>query len=135
MIKTQFILTYYDDVELRQQIHKQLNRIEQANKFSYAVFFDNDQAFQEGGRDEQEISNACKLLLQNAIILWNYLYLSEMVVNTRNQDERSAMIKDIRGGSVITWTHINLCGEYDFRQKAANEPVFDLSRIKALNIR
>lgn len=134
IIKTQFILTYYDNVELRQQIHKQLNRVEQANKFSHAVFFDNDQAFQEGGRDEQEISNACKLLLQNAIILWNYLYLSEMVVNTPNQEERSSLVEAIRGGSVITWKHINLRGEYDFRRKAANDPQFDFRRIKALTI-
>lgn len=135
IIKTQFILTYFDDVELRQQIHKQLNRVELANKFSHAVFFDNDQAFQEGGRDEQEISNACKLLLQNAIILWNYLYLSEMIVNTTNKDERASFIAAIRGGSVITWKHINLRGEYNFRRKAANDPLFDLQRIKTLKIR
>lgn len=134
IIKTQFILTYYDDVELRQQIHKQLNRVEQANKFSHAVFFDNDQAFQEGGRDEQEISNACKLLLQNSIILWNYLYLSEMVVNTPNLEERSSLVQAIKGGSVITWKHINLRGEYDFRRKAANDSQFDFRRIKALRI-
>jgi TnpA family transposase len=134
IIKTQFILTYYDDVELRQQIHKQLNRVEQANKFSHAVFFDNDQAFQEGSRDDQELVNACKMLLQNAIILWNYLYLSELVVNTPNRKERSVLFDTIRGGSVITWKHINLRGEYDFRRKAANDPIFDFRRIKALRI-
>ena len=37
IIKSQFILTYYDDVELRQRIEKQLNKVELANKFSAAV--------------------------------------------------------------------------------------------------
>lgn len=134
IIKTQFILTFFDDIELRQQIQKQLNRVEQANKFSHAVFFDNDQAFQEGGRDDQELVNACKLLLQNAIILWNYLYLSELVVNTPSRKERSALFDSIRGGSVITWKHINLRGQYDFRRKAANNAMFDFRRIKALKI-
>jgi len=134
IIKTQFILTYYDDVELRQQIQKQLNRVEQANKFSHAVFFDNDQAFQKGDHENQELVNACKLLLQNAIILWNYLYLSELVVNTTAHKERVALFDAIRGGSVITWKHINLRGQYDFRRKSANEPMFDFKRIKALTI-
>ena len=134
IIKTQFILTFFDDVELRQQIQKQLSRVEQANKFSHAVFFDNDQAFQEGGRDDQELVNGCKLLLQNAIILWNYLYLSELVVNTPSRKERSVLLDAIRGGSVITWKHINLRGQYDFRRKAANDPMFDFGRIKALTI-
>ena len=134
IIKTQFILTYYDDLELRQQIHKQLNRVEQANKFSHAVFFDNDQSFQEGSHEEQETSNACKLLLQNTIILWNYLYLSEMVINTPDEEERLALVDAIRGGSVVTWRHVNLRGEYDFRRKAANDPQFDFERIKALKI-
>ena len=85
---------------------KQLNRVEQANKFSHAVFFYNDQTFQEGSHDEQEMINACKLLLQNAIILWNYLYLSQLVVNTTNKEERLALINVIRGGSVITFGQI-----------------------------
>tara|TARA_R110002124_G_scaffold281572_2_gene456026 strand:- start:2928 stop:3089 length:162 start_codon:yes stop_codon:yes gene_type:complete len=53
-------------------MEKQLNIIELANKFSKAIFFANNQEF----REEQEIIIACKVLIQNAIILWNYLYLS-----------------------------------------------------------
>lgn len=41
IIKTRFLLTYIDDVSLRQQIEKQLNKVENANKFSKAVFFGN----------------------------------------------------------------------------------------------
>lgn len=101
-------MTYFDDVELRQQIQMQLNRVEQANKFSAAVFFDNDHAFQDGSMSQQEVAINCKLLLQNAIILWNYLSLSEHVINTPDIDERSQIISAIRRGSVITWTHVNL---------------------------
>lgn len=135
IIKSQFILTYYDDLELRQQIQKQLNRVELSNKFSHAVFFDNDQAFQEGGHEEQEMATACKLLLQNAIILWNYLYLSELVVNTPDKDDKAALVQAISQGSVITWRHVNLMGEYDFRKKAANDSRFDFEKIKSLKLR
>ena len=42
IIKSVFILKYYDDLSLRQRIEKQLNRIELSNKFAKAVFFAHD---------------------------------------------------------------------------------------------
>ncbi len=135
IIKTQFLLTYYDDVELRQRIQKQLNLVEQANKFSRAVFFDNDQAFQDGSLHRQQAAMDCKLLLQNSIILWNYLSLSDQVINTSDPDEREQLIEAIRRGSVITWGHVNLRGEYSFTPPSVNDPVFDFERIKSFKIK
>ncbi|MEM8563562.1 MAG: Tn3 family transposase [Pseudomonadota bacterium] len=134
IIKTQFILTYYDDVALRQRIERQLNRVELANKFSAAVFFDNDRAFQDGSLQQQEVAASCKLLIQNAIVLWNYLTLSEFVIESPDSEEQQRMIDAIRGGSVITWSHVNLRGEYIFTPPSANDDVFDIRRIKAFNI-
>jgi TnpA family transposase len=134
IIKSQFILTYYDDLKLRQQIQKQLNRVELTNKFAHAVFFDNDQAFREGTKEEQEIGTACQVLLQNTIILWNYLYLSDLILKTKNREQRASIIEAIGQGSVITWRHVNLRGEYDFTRKPANDSRFDLKRIKSLKI-
>lgn len=45
IIKSIFILTYYDDVELRQRIEKQLNKVELSNKFAKAIFFANNREF------------------------------------------------------------------------------------------
>jgi TnpA family transposase len=45
VIKSLFLLAYIDNLELRQAIQKQLNKIELANKFSDVVFFDNNQEF------------------------------------------------------------------------------------------
>lgn len=39
----------------------------------------------------------------------------------------------ISQGSVITWRHINLHGEYDFRRRAANAELFDMDKILALS--
>jgi len=134
IIKSKFILTYYDDLTLRQQIQKQLNRIELTNKFAHAVFFDNDQAFREGTKEEQEIGTACQVLLQNCIVLWNYLYLSDLIIKTKDKEQRSNLIDAIGQGSVITWRHVNLRGEYDFTHKPANDPKFDFKKIKSLKI-
>jgi TnpA family transposase len=134
IIKSKFILTYYHDLELRQRIEKQLNKVELANKFSKAVFFANNQEFQEGTKEEQEIATACKVLIQNAIVLWNYLYLSQRLSETSDRDEREDMVESITGGSIIAWRHVNLQGEYDFTRPAANDAAFDLQQILALKL-
>ncbi|MEO1706654.1 MAG: Tn3 family transposase, partial [Pseudomonadota bacterium] len=132
IIKSQFILTYYDDVELRQRIQKQLNRVELSNKFSRAVFFDNDQAFQDGDLEEQEIASACKVLIQNAVIFWNYLCLSEKVLMEEKRSNKAKLASKIAAGSVITWRHVNFRGEYDFRRSAGQGHQFNYSKIKTM---
>lgn len=133
-IKSIYILTYCNDVELRQDVQKNLNRIELSNKFSNAVFFDNDQEFRVGTPEEQEVASACKVLIQNAVVLWNYLYLSDMLVKIDDEEERQELIDTIHKGSVICWRHINLRGTYDFRRKAANGARFDMEEIRRLKI-
>ncbi len=136
IIKSQFhiILTYYDDVELRQRIEKQLNKVELANQFSKAVFFANSQEFQVGTKEEQEVATACKVLIQNAIVLWNYLYLSHRLSTTADPDDRRDMLEAITGGSIIAWAHVNMQGEYDFTRPAANDDAFDMQSILALKL-
>ncbi len=134
IIKSIFILTYFDDVELRQRIEKQLNRVEASNRFSNAVFYANSSAFTVGLSDEQEIAVNCKALIQNSIILWNYLYLSQLITNYTDVKERYETINLIRDGSVITWRHINLHGEFDFKRHAANENTFNMTQILSLSI-
>tara|TARA_B100000446_G_scaffold188107_1_gene220428 strand:+ start:40561 stop:42507 length:1947 start_codon:yes stop_codon:yes gene_type:complete len=134
ILKSHFILTYFDDVELRQRIEKQLNRVELSNKLAKAIFFANNQELQEGLKEEQDLTAACKMLIQNAVVLWNYLYLSEYLANIQDEEEQSEAAQSILNGSVLTWRHINLHGEYDFTQKAANDANFDLDKILALSV-
>lgn len=119
-------------MELRQRIEKQLNKVELSNKFSKAIFFANNQEFKQGTKEEQEIATACMVLIQNAILLWNYLYLSQILVNNAELKERVQMINSINRGSMMSWGHINLQGEYDFTRSAANEVPFDMEKILAL---
>lgn len=134
IIKSIFILTYFDDVELRQRIEKQLNKVELSNRFSKAVFFANNSEFRCGLPEEQEITAACKVFIQNAIVLWNYLYLSQLLANNADPEEQKHMLDSIKRGSVITWHHINLHGEYDFTKHAANQAIFDMERIWGLKV-
>ena len=134
IIKSIYILTYCNDVDLRQDVQKNLSRIELSNKFSHAVFFDNDQEFQVGSKEEQELATSCKVLIQNAIILWNYLALSELIIQTKDEETREDLIDSIHRGSILCWRHINLRGTYDFRKHSVGAAKFNLAEIQQLQI-
>jgi len=134
IIKSIFILTYLDDVKLRQRIEKQLNRGESSNKFSDAVFYAQNGEFKKALREEQEIATACKVLIQNAIMLWNYLYISQLLVNCIDEKERHDMISMIKDGSIMSWRHINLHGEFDFTRHVSNDDMFNLNKILKLKM-
>jgi len=114
IVKTMFLLKYIDDLELRQIIEKQLNKIESSNKFSKAVFFGNNQEFQHSDDEAQLISIGCKSLIENAIVCWNYLYLTKEIKNLKTDEEKERLIELIKNSSVVLWQHINFQGEYDF---------------------
>jgi len=63
IIKTIFLLRYIDDIELRQMIEKQLNKLESSNKFAKAVFHGRNQEFQHSSKEEQLIAEGCKRLM------------------------------------------------------------------------
>lgn len=79
-----------------------------------AIRFANDQEFDVATREEQDIVDACRRLIQNAVILWNYLYLSEEISNEASEERRKEMVEIIINGSIMVWRHINLLGEYNF---------------------
>jgi TnpA family transposase len=131
IIKTVFILKYIDEVELRQMIEKQLNKIESVNKMSRAVFFGNGNEIQVGATNEQLITVGCKRLIENAIICWNYLYLSKSLKNIKDQEKKKEVVQLILNSSIVTWQHINLHGEYNFSDEYLKDIIeFSLPDLK-----
>lgn len=114
IIKSIFILKYVDDVEFRQAIEKQLNKVELANSFTRAVAVGNPREFTYSEKEEQEIVESCNRLIKNCIICWNYLYLEQKLKSLRTEYDRQNLLNVIARHSVIAWAHINLLGEYDF---------------------
>ena len=112
--ETLFILKYVNDPPFRQAIEKQLNRVEGSNKFSKAVSFGHNQEFTHAEKEDQEIAESCRRLIKNAIVCWNYLYLSRELAEEKNDARKTESIEAIRNGSVSTWRHVNLHGEFDF---------------------
>lgn len=107
-------MKYRDDLKFRQAIEKQLNKVEGSNKFSKAVSFGHSHEFIQSEKEDQEIAEACRRLIKNAIVCWNYLYLSHELDKDENEERRAELIDAIRNGSTTTWKHFNLHGEFDF---------------------
>ena len=132
IIKTLFILRYIDDVELRQAIEKQLNKIEHAHRFAKAVAFANNQEFSQGEKELQNVAADCRRLIENSIICWNYLYLTNKLTEMQNDHQKQALLESVKAGSIITWKHINFHGEYDFSAEKMQDSVgLNLPKIMA----
>lgn len=112
--KSFFILKYVDDQTLRQSIEKQLNKVEGSHKFAKAISFGHNNEFIQSEKEDQEIAEACRRLIKNAIICWNYLFLSRALNDEPDEARKAQLIEAIRNGSVTTWQHFNLHGEFDF---------------------
>jgi TnpA family transposase len=121
--KSLFILKYYDDCPFRQSIEAQLNKVESSNKFSKAVSFGHNDEFIQSEKEEQEIAESCCRLIKNAIVCWNYLYLSRELATEKNDDRKAKLLEAVENGSVVTWAHFNLHGEFDFSDEKMQDSV------------
>lgn len=123
IIKSIFILRYIDEVELRQATQRQLSRIEHAHRFTRAVSVGGPKEFIQAEKQEQEIAEGCKRLIKNCIIGWNYLYLSQKLAETDDPVTRDTLLEAVANGSVASWQHLNLLGEYDFSDEKLQDTV------------
>lgn len=129
ILKTEYLLQYMDDVSLRQIIQKQLNKGENANKFARAISWGNSGEIKFTSKAEQLLVDVCRRLIQNTIIAWNYLYMSNEVLKA-NPIERKNLIKAIEESSPVRWQHINLHGTFDFSNEALyNALEFDIEKL------
>ena len=133
--KSDFLLRYTNILAWRQAVEKQLNKGESMNKLARAVSFGNNQEFLYGEKVEQEIAEGCQRLMKNAIICWNYLYLTQKIAEADSEERRQELLLAVRNGSVGTWHHINLHGEYDFSDEKLQDSIgLHASTILAENV-
>jgi len=123
IIKSLFILRYVNDVDLRQAIEKQLNKVELSNRFTRAVAVGNPREYTQAEKEEQEIAEGCNRLIKNSIICWNYLYLERQLEKMTDPEARENMQRMITTHSPMTWAHINMLGEYDFSDEKLKDSV------------
>ena len=117
IIKSLFILRYVNEVELRQAIEKQLNKVELSNRFARAVAVGNPREYTQAEKEDQEIAEGCNRLIKNSIICWNYLYLERQLKKMTDPEAKENLLRLIATHSPMSWAHINMLGEYDFSEE------------------
>jgi hypothetical protein len=69
------------------------------------------------------MAEACKRLIKNYIICWNYLYLSQKFAEIDDPVKREEFLKTVAHGSAASWEHVDLLGEYDLSEEKFKDPV------------
>ena len=93
------------------------------------MFYGQNGQFRYAGKEEQQLADACRRLVQNVIVCWNCLYLNQQLFQVPST-ERQALADAIARISPVSWQHINLQGEFDFSDEALTDALrFDLSAL------
>jgi hypothetical protein len=104
-------------------IEKQLNKVEESQRFFRAIGFGNNQELIGEDIEAIEIGELSRRLIKNSIICWNYLYLTKRVLGEKNKARRHVMLRDVSLSSILHWQHLNFLGEYDFSKKKRKDSV------------
>ena len=102
LFKTDCILRYVDDLELRAHVEGVLTKVEHSNKFSRAVTLGNNQAFGWATKRERTMAAGCKMVIMNAINFYNLLYLSEKLRQCASDTDRHELLGTILKSSTHT---------------------------------
>ena len=128
LLKSIHILRWYADEANRRRLNRQLNKGEALHSLRSELFFAN-QGKVRGQRDEQLRNQVgCLNLVTNAVIVWNTLYIQQVVEQLRKEgiEVNEADLKRI-------WptrhAHINLYGTYHFNPEEIGK-----QQLRSLNI-
>ena len=128
--RTLFTLDWLQDPELRRRSHIGLNKGEQKNSLSRAVFFHRLGEIRDRSYENQRHRAGGLNLLVAAIILWNTVYLGRAVDHLCKQG-KVPPISDLIHLSPLGWEHINLTGDYHWDE----EQPFGPDRFRPLRTR
>jgi len=86
-------LRVIDEPVLRMSIEKVLSGIEHVHAFTRAVSVGNPREFLQAEKEDQEMAEACKRLIKNCIICWNYLYLLQKLTEIDDPGKREELLQ------------------------------------------
>lgn len=113
--RTLFTLDWLQDLELRRRSHAGLNKGEARNALARSVFFYRLGEIRDRSFEQQRYRASGLNLVTAAIVLWNTVYLERAVQAMLDRDLPVAPIL-YPYLSPLGWEHINLTGDYVWRQ-------------------
>ena len=100
-----------------------LSGIEHVYAFTRAVSVGNPREFLQAEKEDQEMAEACKRLIKNCIICWNYLYLSQKLAEIDDPGQTGGIAAGDGPWVGGRLGHLNLLGEYDFSEDKLQDSV------------
>ena len=116
LIKTNFILRYLCDPELRRQIHRQLNKGETLHSLRRYLMVAHEGQIRKRYPDDQLNQAHCLNLVTNAVVVWNTVYMWEAIEQLKREG-RQIDEEDLKHLSPARHEHINVYGRYFFPVK------------------
>lgn len=113
--RTLFALDWMQNVELRRRVQIGLNKGEAKNALARAVFLNRLGEIRDRSFENQRYRASGLNLVVSAIVLWNTVYLERAVQALRDsgKDVDDKLLPHL---SPLGWEHINLTGDYIWRQ-------------------
>lgn len=113
IIRSLYILDFIDNITVRRNVQRALNRGEAYQQLRRMVSHANFGRLKARTELEQQIWNECSRLIANCIIFYNATLLSELLAmkEKNKQYEDADLIKRV---SPVAWQHINLRGRYQW---------------------
>ena len=113
--RTLFILDWLLDPQLRRRVTAILNKGELRNDLARAVCLNRLGEIRDRTFEAQQHRASGLNLVTAAIILWNTVYLDRAIGALRDQGRQfdTAWLQHI---APVHWSHINLTGDYSWRQ-------------------
>ena len=126
VVRTQFLLEYIQDIEMRETVHAATCKSEEFNNFLQWVFFYNNGMIQENLQHERAKLVKYNHLVANLIILHNVNAMSKVL--KRLKHEGVGITEELLAGlSPYRSSHINLLGTYQLQtNKRAKSQQFKL---------
>jgi len=113
--RTLFTLDWLQHVELRRRVHAGLNKGEARNALARAVFFNRLGEMRDRSFENQRHRASGLNLVTAAIALWNTVYLERAIqaLKAHGEPVYDDLLQHL---SPLGWEHINLTGDYVWRQ-------------------
>ena len=111
VLRSIYILKYIDNISLRQNVQRALNRGESYHQLRRAISHEHYGKFRVETEAEQNMWSECARLVANAIIFYN-AYLLNRLIDQMVGKENLDIVERIKKVSPIAWRHINLGGRF-----------------------
>ena len=113
LIRSTFIPFYLEDEANRRRILVQLNKGEEVHGLREFLFFDNKGQIRKQQPDELVNLAGCLNLISNAVIVWNTVYMQEVIDELRKRGH-AVNEADFNHLSPVWFQHINRYGKFRF---------------------